>query len=219
MNDVESFWTKCLDTGVSQGVMVSPRGFTKAALAKSAHRSIRCLRVVEAQAFNWLLARGMRMRIRRPKHTNWTFYPEVLLNPAPTDFGIQTEDGRDLKSNAFAPSVQEAFTNLTRQEHQAPGDHLHRFTFGTPGLFLLDRTTGIRHRIGHAEAVVHYEVLDKFEPFKLASYTNDTPGGLITEAAIAEMDLGSVKGKFVIVYKEGEGGQVVFVTEPKIREA
>lgn len=34
VNDVEGFWSKCQDTGADQGIIVSPKGFTKSALTK-----------------------------------------------------------------------------------------------------------------------------------------------------------------------------------------
>jgi len=42
-NDIEGFWAKCQDTGIDQGIVVSPKGFAKPAIVKAAHRNIRCL--------------------------------------------------------------------------------------------------------------------------------------------------------------------------------
>ena len=65
VNEIESFWSKCQDTGIDRGIIVSSKGFTKAALTKSLHRGIRCLRLSEASSFNWLLTTGIRIRHRK----------------------------------------------------------------------------------------------------------------------------------------------------------
>ena len=70
VNEIESFWSKCQDTGIDQGIIVSSKGFTKTALTKSLHRGIRCFRLSEASSFNWLLTTGIRIRHRRVVHTN-----------------------------------------------------------------------------------------------------------------------------------------------------
>ena len=60
VNDIEGFWSKCQDTDVDQGIVVSPKGFTKAAITKAANKGIRTLRLSQATSFNWLLAAGLR---------------------------------------------------------------------------------------------------------------------------------------------------------------
>ncbi|HBP90376.1 MAG TPA: hypothetical protein DD706_22115 [Nitrospiraceae bacterium] len=48
-------------------------------------------------------------------------------------------------------------------------------------------------------------------PFNLVAYENSLAGDVITDAAEAQIDLGALKGKLMIVYNENVGGQVVFV--------
>lgn len=61
--------------------------------------------------------------------------------------------------------------------------------------------------------MVQYEVIEDFIPFNLVRYAGSPSGELITDAAVADVNLGGIKGKMMIVYKEAEGGHVVFVPE------
>lgn len=212
VNDVESFWSKCQDTGVDQGVLVSPKGFTKSAMMKAANRNMRCLQLAQVESFNWLLASGMRTFTRRVKHTNWTFYPEVDLIPPPSAFTILSEDGEPVDSSMF---VQAAFSEFQKlpDEEEAPGAGEKRIMFNDPKVFMRDDTTGTTYKVVQALAAIQYEVIEGFVPFKLVSYSNTPSGDLITDAAIAEMDIGGLKGKLMVVYKEDAGGQVVFVPD------
>lgn len=214
VNDVEGFWSKCQDTGVDQGIIVSPKGFTRSALAKAAHRSMRCLQLSEVESFNWLLAPGMRTITRRVKHTEWTFFPEADLVPRPTAFTILSELGDPVDTSVFIGAALAEFQKLADEEKPPPsGQKRIRF----PGLTLQmrDESTGLIHKLVEALAVIHYEVIEDLIPFKLVSYTNSPSGELITDAAVAEMNLGGVQGKLMIVYKEDAGGKVVFVPDER----
>ncbi|MCK1508464.1 MULTISPECIES: restriction endonuclease [unclassified Bradyrhizobium] len=50
---VEAFRSKCADTGVHSGVMVSSKGFTRTAIKKAAVYNISCLSLDQADGFNW----------------------------------------------------------------------------------------------------------------------------------------------------------------------
>lgn len=212
VNDVESFWSKCQDTGVDQGIIVSPKGFTKTAMTKAAHRSMRCLQLAEVESFNWLLASGMRTLNRRIKNTNWTFYPEIDLIPPPPMFTLLSEDGEPVDSSTFVQAAFNEFQKLPQKE-EAAGPGKKRIIFNDPKVLMRDDSTGAVHKVVKALAVVEYEVIEGFVPFKLVSYSNTPSGELITDAAIAEMDFSDLKGKLMLVYEEDVGGQVIFVPE------
>lgn len=54
VSQVEAFYKKCQDTGINQGIIVSPRGFCKTALIKATSIGLRCFSLEEANQFNWL---------------------------------------------------------------------------------------------------------------------------------------------------------------------
>jgi hypothetical protein len=59
LNDVEAFDTKCRDTSIDHGAMVSPKGYSKPALVKAAHCGIRTLILGEIEQFDWMPASGI----------------------------------------------------------------------------------------------------------------------------------------------------------------
>jgi hypothetical protein len=212
VNDIEGFWSKCQDTGIDQGIVVSPKGFTKTASKKAIHRGIRCLQLTEAGSFNWLLASGITSRTRKVLHTHWTFFPEVDIKPPPTAFTILTLEGDPVQSNNLVAAAYAEFQKIPETDfHLGPGEK--QIVFTSPGLLLRDDTTRVTHSVVRALARVQYEVIEEFIPFSLVSYASSPSGELITDAAVADVNLGGIKGKIMIVYKEAEGGHVVFVPE------
>jgi hypothetical protein len=212
VNDIEGFWSKCQDTGVDQGIVVSPKGFSRSAIAKAAHRSIRCLQLSETPSFNWLMASGIKCLTRMVKHTNWTLYPEVDQAPPATVFTILTEDGNPVDSSMFVTAAFKEFQKIPHEDDKVCSV-VKRIVFQSPGLHFRNDATGATCKIVRALADVQYEVIEEFVPFRLISYSNSPSGELITDAAIADVNLGGNKGKIMIVYKENEGGQVMYVAD------
>ncbi|HEX5646599.1 MAG TPA: restriction endonuclease [Nitrospira sp.] len=218
VNDVEGFLIKCQDTGVDQGIVVSPKGFSKSALEKAKHRGIRCLQLTEAKSFNWLLATGIRSRTRKVLHTNWTFFPDVSLVPPPTAFTILTPDGDPIQTSNLVAAAYTEFQKIPDTDFE-PGRGEKRIVFTSPGLRLRNDETGSIHHVTKVLAVVQYEIVEAFIPFRLHSYATSPAGEQITDAAVADVNLGGIKGKVMIVYKQAEGGHVVFVPEKGIEHA
>src|SRR5689334_18912714 len=74
--DVESFVTKCQDTQVNKGVIVSAKGFTRAAQTKAANSSIACLSLREVSSFDWLVAPGVSVRSAAIRSLRWILNAE-----------------------------------------------------------------------------------------------------------------------------------------------
>ena len=212
VNDIEGFWSKCQDTGIDQGIVVSPKGFSKSAEQKAKHRGIRCLQLTEAESFNWLLASGITIRTKRILHTNWVFFPEVDIQPPPTAFTILTMDGEVVQSPNLVAAAYAEFQKSSEMELDL-GFKEKKIMFTSPGLRLRDNVTNITYPVTRALATVQYEIVEEHIPFSLVSYASSPSGEPITDAAVADVNLGGIKGKVMIVYKEAEGGQVVFIPE------
>ena len=212
VNDGESFWSKCHDTGVDQGIIVSPKGFSQSALKKAQNRGIRCLRLSEAQSFNWLLATGITVHHRRMIHTNWTFFPERPIDPKPIAFSILSADGDQIPSQNLVAAAYQEFQKI-HDERTVVGRGVRKIMFTSPGLILRDDTTGKTYPVGRALAAVEYEVVEEYVPFNLVTYECSPTGELITDAAIAQLNVGGIKGKMMIVYKAEEGGTFNFVPD------
>ena len=214
VNDVESFSSKCQDTKVHKGVIVSARGFSKSALAKAKNAGISCLSLLQVESFNWLLAPGIQSRHRRILTTHWTFIPERNLVPKPTAFAVVDHNGQVVPADAMLAAAREEFSKLPEDEVRM-GRAKKKILFQAPGVFLRDDTTGLVYPIVKALVEIEYEVGEEFIPFNLVKYTNSDSGALITDAAVAEVDFGAVSGRLMIVYKQDKGGHVVFVPNRK----
>lgn len=210
VNDVESFWSKCQDTGINQGIIVSPKGFSRTALAKSQNRGIKCLRLSEVNSFNWLLGTGIWIHQKKVIHTNWTFFLDKDLVPKPVVFTILSRDGVQIPFENLAAAAYQEFKKIPETE-LAIGHGTKKFVFNSLDLLLRNDTTGNTHKVIKALAVVNYEVTEEIIPFNLVAYENSLAGDVITDAAVAQIDLGALNGKLMIVYNENVGGQVVFV--------
>lgn len=210
VNDVEGFWKKCQDTGINQGIIVSPKGFSKGALTKAAHLGLRTLRLSEIGGFSWLQTPGIRTRVRKALKVHWTFFPTENPTPAMTSFGVFLPSGEEVPSDHLTQVANQAFQSLS-QERTPLGQGTIKIKFPPEGLVLKETGSERTFAVDYAVLTVDYEVAEGFAPFSLYSYSNEPSGELITHAAIAKMDLEHVKGSVVINYREEHGGTVSFV--------
>jgi Restriction endonuclease len=214
VNDVESFHSKCSDTVVSQGVLVSSRGFTRNAIAKARHLGIRTLQLSEVASFNWLATTGITGLSRHITHIAWLFEPAEELDRIPELYTVLMPAGQPIQMDVLKTAAQSEFRKIPHTDTPPPsGKRVIIFT--DPGLTLRDDLNQEIHLVGRAIVEVHYEIREEFVPLQLVSYTDRASGTSITDAAVAEMKIGDVKGKLMIVYKEAEGGRVVFVRDRK----
>ena len=78
-------------------------------------------------------------------------------------------------------------------------------------MIVRNKETGESSPVKYVIAKLHYSVIDEFIPFKLVQYKDE--GKKITEAAVANFNLGNISGKFMIVGKHEEEKKVIFVPE------
>jgi hypothetical protein len=211
VNDVEGFYMKCRDTGIDQGVMVSSKGFSRTALSKGKARSIRMLLLGEVDSFSWLGTAGITDITRRINHISCVFETELQLDPLPQMYSILLPDGSQIQPDQVKAAARAEFAKIPHDKTSQPGKKT--ILFPTPGLTLYDKTTKTSHAIKRAVVEVHYDLIEEFIPFRLVSYKDSASGETITDAAMAEMTIGEVPGKVMVVYKETEGGQIVFVPD------
>lgn len=210
VNDVEAFMSKCRDTGVHKGIIVAPRGFSKAALVKARAHGVGCLSLAQAATFNWLLAPGFIVRNRKILTTKFTLIPDSGLVQPPISFTVLDPSGQPVSAAVMTTAAHQEFSRRTDETHP-PGPGRARILYTAPGVSLRDDTTGAVYPIRQIVAEIEYEIIDTVAPFKLMKYIDSATGELITDAAVAEIDFGAVSGRVVIVYKEQEGGRVVFM--------
>jgi hypothetical protein len=212
VNDVEGFYMKCRDTGVDQGVVVSSKGFSRTALFKAKVRNIRTLLLNDARSFPWLGTAGITGLTRRINHISCMFEPEQQLDPLPQTYSVLMPDGSPIHPEQVKASARAEFAKIPHdQTAQSPGKKT--IIFSTPGMTLYDEAAKASYPLKRAVVEVHYDLIEEFIPFRLVSYKDSASGQTITDAAMAELKFGDVSGQVMVVYKEAEGGRVVFVPD------
>jgi Restriction endonuclease len=197
VNDVEGFASKCQDTRIQKGMMVSPMGFSKTSLTKAQHCGIACLTLGQAASFDWLLAPGVRSQNRQILHIDWTLQPEKGLLPNPTSFSIVDPDGQIIALEAMREGAAHEFQQLSGDQLTVGKAHC-KIVFETPGIFVRDRASGAVQRVVQAVADIEYEIVEDLIPFNLVKYSKSDTGALVTDAAMADIDVGTHGGKVVI---------------------
>jgi len=211
VNQVESFWKKCQDTGVDHGVVVSSMGFYNTARQKADFLGIRCLDIEEVESFDWILTHGIHILRKRLLHHEWIFYPEKEKIANKTTMEVIDVEGNLLTQEALTVN---ALTQLTKflPEPLAPIEKdIITVKFPGDNLIVRNKETGESSPVKYVIAKLHYSVIDEFIPFKLVQYKEE--GKKITEAAVANFNVGNISGKFMIVGKHEEEKKVIFVPE------
>lgn len=210
--DVEAFWAKCQDTCIDQGIMVSSVGFTKPAVTKAKMKGIRCLTIEQATSFNWLLTDAIQTYQRMITKTSWTVFPHQEMHLEQDCWELVDQDGsvftkEILNKNAERALSKIGFANVKKRAGR------HTIKFPTDNLFIRMKDTKELINIKLLVLDIEFDVETDSKPFELITYADQDQGKIISEVAVAKFDLGGVKGKIMVVYKEEEGGQVVFIPD------
>jgi len=147
----------------------------------------------------------------------WTFIPATDIVPPPSAFTIISAEGVPVDTKAIEPFALNEFQKiqLDSEDSQSEQVSIH---FPDIDLKLRDDSTGIIHELAGAIATIHFKTNEGFVPFRLVKYTNSPSGELITDAAIADMNVGKVSGKLMIVNNQDQGGKIVFVPSKPEKE-
>jgi molybdopterin-binding protein len=213
VNQVEGFWAKCQDTGVHQGIIVSSTGFYDTAKKKAEYRGIRCLSIEEVDSFNWLLAPGFQLFNKKILHTNWVFHTGEKSNIDCNHFEVLDVQGNVVTTSILTANAMQQLELLLPNPPVPTPEAEIKVRFEGNGLVLRDKGTGITVPVMFALATIRYAISVELIPFKMIQYVDKDKGSTITDAAVAQLNLGECKGKVMIVYKEDIGGQVIFVPD------
>lgn len=211
VNQVEGFWAKCQDTGISRGVIVSTTGFYNTARKKADHLEIRCLDIEEVETFNWLLAPGIRAITTHLLSNDWTFFPTVEGIVERDEFEVIDGDGNVATMAALTANAQEQLSKLLPQVREPVEEDEIKVKFPGGGLLLRNVTSGETVPVKFAVVKIRYSIKQEFVPFRLVQYQDKDNDKNITEAAYADMKLGDKEARMMIIFKEDEGGKVVLI--------
>ena len=214
VGQVEEFHTKCQHTGVNQGVIVSASGFYNTARRKADFLGLRCLDIEEVGSFNWLLAQGMHLIERKLLGHHWTFFPEKEGVVDDSNIELVDEKGA-VVTNAILSANAQRILNDKLPEMAPPTEQKDIVVrVEGKGVMLRNRTTGTTTGVKFGIARLTYSVSHTLEPHRLVQYWEKAEDKHITDAAVTEFKFGDKAMRMVMVYKEGEGGQIILAQAP-----
>lgn len=216
VNQVEAFHTKLQHTGINQGILVSPKGFYSTARKKAEHLGIRCLDIEQVDKLPWVLAPGVQTFGIKMEHTEWTLIPQEDFERKPTDFALVDSDGNEVKLEVLNANLANRFSEFVPPPHE-PGSKQVAISVDGSGLFVRDNTSMLQYPLKQLIAKISFTVTSTLRPFEFVKYSDKNSGINISDVAIAQLQMGKMSGKLMIVYKEDEGGKVVFVRDDEVK--
>jgi hypothetical protein len=217
VTQLEGFAKKCQETGIGQGVIVSPRGFTNTAPAKARALGIRCLSLDQVNILPWLLCEHFELYRTTYVHIDFTIIPENDFEKKPVHFTLETEEGAEITGDMLRNNL---ITVLNNQKDQLPlkpnvGNHIKRIKLMPKNLAIIDSATGRRERVRFIDTVAQCTTEKTSIPFVLQEYRDSGDSGSIAQLATADLDLGFTSGKLLINQKLETGGEIVFIPNDK----
>lgn len=209
--EVEAFSAKCQDTGVSKGILVSPRGFCTTARKKAEHLGIRCLDLKDVDSFKWLVALGACRVSRKLLAQHWQFLPEKEGVVTEGTMEVLTRDGMPLGTEILTAQAQRLLNERLPEPVDPTEQAELRVRIPGGGAVLRNTETAETTPVKWALVKLTYSVTQEFTPFRLAQYRDDEEDQLIADVAVAELRLGDTTGSLMVVHRENDGGQVFFV--------
>ena len=211
---VEAFSAKCLDTGINQGIIVSPSGFYASARKKAGHLGVRCLDMEEVKAFPWLQAPGMRVLTRRLLNHDWKFMVAENGFATKETMEVLTHDGQPLDLSLLTTNAQQILREALPQDAEPTEMAQITVRVSGSGLRLRNTATGATTSVKCADVTLTYSLSIEFIPFRLAQYGQKAARKSISDVAVAEIKLGDVAGKMMIIHNDNDGGRIVFAPDP-----
>ena len=211
---VEGFYQKCQDTGINRGVIVSPKGFCTSAVTKAAHLGIICLRLDEANRFDWIeLGAIASIKIFYLK-TNCLLIPETNFNPKPTGFRLLDDSGNPMEASTLDQLVRQEANGLISNGNFQTGEHDLNFHLRIPGASIESSDMSASRQLKHVDVQIRLRIeLDRL-PSKLLSYRREGEENAIREACVASLDLSPVNGDLVFLKNPDGTTEVKFVSKP-----
>ena len=206
---VEEFHTKCQDTGIHSGIIVSPKGFAATALEKASRYNIRCLSLEEAKSFDWCLATGVESCHRKfhGVHFELTFAPEV-----PKLETIQTEDGTLVNNEIIGQWAQQASTQYNPTPKEAPGEHRVVLIERNPNVYGV--INGERVKATEALLTLDYVTTVQFVPFIFRTYKDVGKSEQLKQVAVCQVMLEENKWGELVLSANEEGLITVSLVPP-----
>ncbi|MCK1345929.1 restriction endonuclease [Bradyrhizobium sp. CW11] len=197
---VEAFRSKCDDTGIHSGVMVSSRGFTSTAKIKAAVYNIRCLSLDQVDGFDWCLPTAV--TVLRREITSANLHVEFPQGVKLEDLVLYDENGMVIDKGRVGPIAQQTLIS-TPNIPSTVGSHNVRLHQNSPLIYKLEGA----HRVQALSCtlLVSYTVACEEVPFSFQVYSSAGAEKPITEAAVATAELAPGRLVDLVLCTEADG--------------
>jgi hypothetical protein len=204
---VEAFITKCADTGVDKGIIVSPAGFTEPARQKAEYNGLRCLELERVESFDWIHPGEIQVHNVMTTGIDLKVIPGGPVTVKPTRYQILDENGQPVSADMLKANV----LNVLKDFKSPPGTVRQGIHLLTPGYAILDLDREERHPIVRIDAVAEIVTTVASAPFDKVVYKDEGGKKVISEAAVAEISIGGAVGKLVFSNEGEKGTQIALV--------
>jgi hypothetical protein len=213
--EVEAFKSKCDRTGISRGVIVSSRGFTKTGLLKAKMMGIDCFGLNEIERFNWCQAPGIECMTREiVEGPSFVAFPAT---PVTTEPALYDDQGRCLDAQRLRGVVIDCLNKrppeiAAEQDAAAAASPVGiRFIDHAPSAWHVLDADNQRVPLVRLEVTLKYRIRVSLVPFNFRQYFDHSADKEIYTAALAPIDAGDIQGEIVLHRVEGKYIEVVFV--------
>jgi Restriction endonuclease len=201
--DVEAFADKCRSTGVNSGVLVSSNGFSNSARTKAQARSIICMDLSEVAGFDWLGTPAIVGFERRFGDFKFDLFFDK--NPETLAF-LRDCNGTTVTKEQLPQTLMNAIPLTDDFESQVDKVIPLNVHMNTLNWVAVDEY-GIEWPIDHIKAKTSFTIIRTVHDFSAHTYAG---GGKEYSVASADVRLGDVTGKFMIVRNEDDSMSVVW---------
>ncbi len=217
VTQLEAFTKKCQETGVGQGVIVSPTGFAKTALVKAKALGIRCLTLEQVNVLPWLLCEYFELYKTQYLQFHFDVIPENDFEQKPVNFILETDEGENITVDMLRNNLIQAFNKEKPEESTKPklGTYTHHVNIIPQNLSIIDSATGRKERVKQINTTYKCKTELKQIPLVLQEYRDVGDPESIAQIASVDLDLGFTSGKFLINQKLETGGEIVFIPNDK----
>ncbi|MET0061798.1 MAG: restriction endonuclease [Candidatus Thiodiazotropha endolucinida] len=209
VNHVEAFESKCRNTGISKGIIVSASGFYSTAMKKAQKMGIRCIELKDIEHVNFLDTDAVVVQYTKV-FTQASYTPVLVKDPISTLEKYEIYD-----SNGRLVTNEQIKANLIQFQDSFPwceaGKELTRtIIFKTHGFTLINSVDGEKIPMDALQVLVTYHCQHEEIEFASKSYTDLKKGETLAELAVAPLTIDGGKKQLVLIgSKDGTTVQVL----------
>lgn len=152
-----AFARKCSDTSVHKSILVSPHGFTRAALSRAKELGIHCLSLDQIESFPWLRCDPASRQLRvHYSHVDLVIITDDGPVRRPESCTLLKDDGDIVLSEDLRDYLFAILLNRTRTTSDMnPSENVERIRLLPPDLSVVDPDTGRSTRVRQINLVAY----------------------------------------------------------------